>query len=82
MKKELLLLIGFTAVLVGCGEDTGTPPPPPMSQAQVDANVEKIKNDPNMPPQLKERAMAGVRAAAEMQRQQAEAAKKRKAGGS
>lgn len=75
MKKILFALFGFAALLAGCStEDSGTPPPPPMSSAQVEANVQKIQSDPNMPEAQKQMAINGMKAGAAMAAQHAAAA--------
>lgn len=73
MKRQLYLLLGMLALLsaTGCNKDEGTmvtdADRAKLKQTQLD-NTEKqiadIQNNPNMPPQVKARAIASIRAGA------------------
>lgn len=58
-------LIGLVATaLIGCSSEPD--PGPGMTKptaGQIEANIQKIQSDPNMTPQAKEAAIAGIKAA-------------------
>lgn len=53
-----VLLAGLANI--GCGQKTESNGPPPPSPEQ---QVQQIQNNPNLPPQAKERAIAAIQAA-------------------
>ena len=82
MKLCKLLLVGIVAALLaGCsqsnygGEATVTPT---QSSKQVEDQIKKYENDPNMPPQAKQAAIAALRRSAEMGKGMKQDAPKRK----
>ena len=58
--RHLLLALAAIAALWGCGQPDNGPPPLVKTQATIDAQIEKIKQDPNMTPQAKEAAIRGI----------------------
>jgi hypothetical protein len=78
MKKSSLIAIWIFAssmLLLGCQDDTaGSPPPKPMSEAQLNKRISDIQNNPNIPPQGKEIAVRQMKAAYEMMKSQSEGA--------
>ncbi len=74
MKLQGLVIVGIVGfALVGCGDsDLGKTvnAPPPTSNKQI----EDIQNNPHMPPQAKEAAMARVKAQMEAGKAMSEAA--------
>lgn len=68
--------LALLAALPGCeGQPDNGPPPVVKTQAMIDAQIQKIQNDPNMSPQAKEAAIQSVQRGFEASKQQAEAAK-------
>jgi len=61
MIRRLFLASAVVAGLVGCqGEPDNGPPPVVKTQATIDAQIQKIKADPNMSEQAKEGAIRGI----------------------
>jgi predicted small lipoprotein YifL len=58
-RHSLAALIALAALL-GCGGPDDGPPPLVKTQATVDAQIEKIKQDPNMTPEAKEGAIRAI----------------------
>ena len=81
MKKTYCMVVALAILAGGCADGSeGSPPPPPMTQTQVDQNIEKIKNDPKLSEQQKQMAINGIKAAAEMQQRLATQASQGKPG--
>ena len=75
--RRILAAFAVLAALTGCeGEPDAGPPPVVRTQEMVDAQIEKIKNDPNMTAQAKEAAIRGMQAGFEAGKRQAESAAK------
>ncbi len=57
--RNLLRMIGCALAvgLVGCSH---APEPKPLSPAQVQAQVDRAQNDPNIPPQIKDRIIGNL----------------------
>jgi hypothetical protein len=74
--RHLLPALAVLAVLAGCeGQPENGPPPVVKTQAMIDAQAEQIRKDPNMSPQAKEAAIAGIQRSFEASQRQAESAK-------
>jgi len=72
----ILSAVVVLAVLGGCnGEPDNGPPPLVKTQETINAQIEKIKNDPNMTPQAKEAAARGIQAGFDAAKREAAKAK-------
>jgi hypothetical protein len=59
--RHFLPTLALLAPLFGCeGQPDNGPPPVVRTQATVDAQIEKIRQDPNMTPEAKEAAIQGI----------------------
>jgi len=80
-RRSLALPAAFAALLVslgGCeGQPDNGPPPLVKTQESINAQIEKIKNDPNMSPQAKEAATRGIQSAFDNAQRQAQDSKNR-----
>lgn len=77
MKNSNLILATLAFAIVGCsgGDYGGTVEvTPAQSAARIEDEIKKIENNPNMPPQAKQHAIAALRASAEMGKGQKAAA--------
>lgn len=64
--RHSLPLLVLLAAVFGCeGQPDNGPPPVVKTQATVDAQIEKIRNDPNMPPEAKASAIRIVQSSFE-----------------
>lgn len=69
MIRKSLILFGIALGVIGCGtSDYGgqVEMTPAQSAARIEEEIKKIENNPNMPPQAKEHAIAALRRSAEM----------------
>lgn len=63
MLGRILIASAAIAALVGCeGQPDNGPPPVVKTQATIDAQIAKIKADPNMSEQAKAGAIRGIQA--------------------
>ena len=79
MKAIYLFALGAFA-LAGCKDDTaGSPPPKPMTETQMNNQINAIQNNPAIPAQGKEMAIRQIKAAYEMMKSQSQHAGKKQA---
>ena len=68
--RTTVAALATLAVLVGCeGQPDNGPPPLVKTQETVNAQIEKIKQDPNMTLQAKEAAIQGIQSSFDASKQ-------------
>jgi hypothetical protein len=73
--RQSVAAVVTLAALVGCGGPDNGPPPLVRTQETVNAQIEKIKQDPNMTPEAKDGAIRAIQSAFEASQREADKAK-------